>query len=176
MTSQFKDISKFVVVFATMSAIFIPSYLHYFPSESRKLIDGYLENKINQQCPLSQQECFKKTLSIALTEARAMDLEPILEKIEEVYQLDIHTTNDKIQKSIFLLYKLENIVIFINYFKNFTINRNSITFIDILFVPYAKSNVDKWLNKKLKEIDLAELDNLPTQLNYRKEFALKILY
>lgn len=177
MIRQFKDILKFILVFSFLTAIFIPSYLYFFPSDTEKDINNFYVEKIDSICTNEElktyQECLRPTIAKFLINSRPLDLSLVLNKIEEIYYHDLQTTNNHLKIAIIKLHYIENIALFIDYFRSFSIERNKITFFDIIFIPYVQNDIRKSLIHKKEEILIFNFKNLPGTFSYRKELALK---
>lgn len=137
MSKQFKDIVKFTLVFSTMGAGFYASYKYFQKSTISKEIqinDEYIFHNCKQYDAI--QTCYRKNIARALENAHPSDLPIVLNYLRELQENDLRTTNDheKIAKYN-LLYK-ENVFIFFDYIKNYSISRNTLNFLDIFEYPY----------------------------------------
>lgn len=146
-----KPILRKIVIFLIFIATgFVSSqlYLKYHITESKKLLLQFSEESIRVTCPSSPvevkyQECFRKILGSALANASPTDLLAIIKKTNQLYEKDIFLSEDNRSRFLSTLFYYENWVIILDYAKELNLERNTISFIDIAYIPFVKKEVKK---------------------------------
>ncbi|GEM_PF-6859231 len=166
-----KPILRKIVIFLIFIATgFVSSqlYLKYNITDSKKLLLQYNENSIRVTCPNSPtkkkyQECFRQILGSALASASPTDILAIIEKTNELYEKDIFLSEDNESKFLSTLFYYENWVIILDYAKELKLERNSISFLDIAYIPFVKKEVRESITKVFESFKLFKSNVTKTQ-------------
>lgn len=123
-------------------------------SKNKNILENFGEEKIRETCIVSPntehfQACFRKELVKLLSNFTPHDTLKIVNLIEETYRLDqYHNSDGSFNIETELLY-FENWIVLIENQGNLGINRNDMSFFDIVIIPYVKYSIKKHAQEML---------------------------
>ncbi|WP_372656060.1 hypothetical protein [Halobacteriovorax sp.] len=146
-------------IFIVIGLISSKLYLKYNITESKKLLLQYNENSIRISCPNSPvvvkyQECFRQILGRTLASASPTDILAIIEKTNYLFEKDIFLSENNKDKFLSTLFYYENWVIILDYAKELKLERNTISFIDIAYIPFVKKEVREGITEVFRSFNL----------------------
>lgn len=129
-----------------ITGLLLYGYFKFHTTQSEKALILYSDDALKTTCPNSPQptryqECFRSQIGKILGEATPTDLISIIETINDLKEKDLFLSDSDEEKFLAELFYFENWSIVLDYSKTVNLKRDSITFLDIFFIPVVKKKM-----------------------------------
>lgn len=143
-----KDLSRSVLIIMTTMIIPLLSYYMYTKEKHSEILIPFTDKNIRRTClhsPLKESfsHCLQKKLGKMYSNSSLIIFPELNNLINTIYKKDLETLEKNNTKEIEDLNfnYIMNWSIAISYISNFEVARNDLSFIEILFIPYFKSQI-----------------------------------